>query len=96
MLKYVYMFYSIGANITIMARDLKKLDSAKKILLPLVVEGKQKIVCVSCDCSSNLASVESSLKTSVTELGDVDILVNCAGSMVVYCSQLNCYNNYDC
>ena len=71
-----------GANVSIMARDKKKLDTAK---LELVGDSKaleNQLCLVSGDTGSSLKAVEEALAPCIKKYGDVDVLVNCAGTSV--------------
>jgi NAD(P)-dependent dehydrogenase (short-subunit alcohol dehydrogenase family) len=75
-----------GANVTIIARNLKKLVAAHTELLSLVdnLTKKdsgiiQKVRYSAVDVSSSEKEVAEALAPAIAELGDVDVLVNCAG-----------------
>jgi 3-dehydrosphinganine reductase len=82
-----------GANVTIMARDGKKLEAARLELIasirsstnvksknPMNPEGR--VACVQGDSGSSLELVEKALAPCIKQFGDVDVLVNCAGTSV--------------
>lgn len=71
-----------GANVSIMARDKKKLDAAKADLSGTDGAIDSRICCVSGDTGSSLAAVEKALAPSIKQFGDVDVLINCAGTSV--------------
>ena len=72
-----------GANVSIMARDPKKLEDAKRDLLASIKAGStQKVFCVSGDTGSSLEAVQKALAPCLKEQGEVDVLVNCAGTSV--------------
>jgi 3-dehydrosphinganine reductase len=70
-----------GCNVTIIARNQHRLDNAIECLRPFVTSA-QKINAVSVDCSSSIDAVISALSHVVDDVGDVDVLVNCAGTSV--------------
>jgi 3-dehydrosphinganine reductase len=67
-----------GANVSILARDRKKLDECSKLLEPYRINEEQQILTFSVDVSDYL-KVETVVKEAETKLGIVYILVNCAG-----------------
>jgi 3-dehydrosphinganine reductase len=71
-------YLRLGANVTIMARDAGRLEIAKKDL-EKALSSKQKVLIVSLDTSKGQEAVDKSLQPAIKELGDVDVLVNCAG-----------------
>lgn len=71
-----------GANVSIMARDKKKLDIAKADLIAGSKAAESQVCCVSGDTGSSLKAVEDALAPSIKKFGDVDVLVNCAGTSV--------------
>ena len=68
-----------GANVTIMARDTKKLESAKAVLVACDASLAFRVNCASGDISTSVAAVTKAISSSVKQFGDVDVLVNCAG-----------------
>lgn len=71
-----------GANVSIMARDKKKLDAAKVELVAGDKALDGQVFCVSGDTGSSLKAVEEALMPCIKKFGDVDVLVNCAGTSV--------------
>jgi 3-dehydrosphinganine reductase len=71
-----------GANVSIMARDKKKLDAAKADLTGSDAELSKRVFCASGDTGSSLEAVEKALAPSIKHYGDVDVLVNCAGTSI--------------
>lgn len=68
-----------GANVTIVARNVSKLEAAVKDLQSLCTSTNQKVNMVSVDTSSSLAAVEKAFESATQKLGDISVLVNCAG-----------------
>ena len=68
-----------GANVTIVARDGQKLVEASKILSAFT-QPNRKVLSVSVDTGSSEDAVAKALAPCVKELGDADVLVNCAGT----------------
>ena len=75
-----------GANVTIAARNRKKLADAVKELEVYdfsVTREHHKIISVSVDVSSSEFVVEKAIQSAVKAMGrDVDVLVNCAGTSI--------------
>jgi 3-dehydrosphinganine reductase len=69
-----------GANVSIMARDKKKLDVAKADLSGPDGALASRICCVSGDTGSSHEDVDKALVSCIKQFGDVDVLVNCAGT----------------
>ena len=73
-------YLRLGANVTIVARDLSRLKSAQIDLQnSLKPNSSQKVLIASLDTSKGQEIVDAGLQPSILELGDVDVLVNCAG-----------------
>lgn len=76
-------YLRLGANVTIMARDTKRLESAKTDLLTWLEQNhpttKQTVLTVSLDASLGQEAVDNALAAPIKTLGDVDVLINCAG-----------------
>lgn len=68
-----------GANVTIIARDLNKLQSAKDEIVRACHTPTQRIKTVSLDISSNYEDIEKVLSQCEEESGPIFMLVNCAG-----------------
>lgn len=70
-----------GANITILARNMVRLEEAlkevKKHLAP-----ERKVLALSVDLSGEAQDVENTLDQACETMGPVDILINCAGFAV--------------
>mmetsp|Transcript_6924 Transcript_6924/g.11550 ORF Transcript_6924/g.11550 Transcript_6924/m.11550 type:complete len:330 (+) Transcript_6924:30-1019(+) len=73
-------YLKLGARVTIMARNTKKLEEAKSDLAAGV--DSSNIICVSVDASSGLAEVQAALQPAISKFGDVDVVVNCAGTSI--------------
>lgn len=72
-------YLRLGANVTIVARDMAKLEAAKKELDKSRKSETQKVLIVSLDTSKGQEAVDKMLAPAIAELGDVDVLINCAG-----------------
>ena len=77
----------LGARVTIVARDQTRLDDAVATLRTSIStsSGKQQqdvVQAVSVDTSAGAQVVNAALETSVKSFGDVDVLVNCAGTSI--------------
>jgi 3-dehydrosphinganine reductase len=70
-----------GANVSIVARSKAKLEKAVKEIQPLC-RNNQKILSASVDTSASLQTVVDAFQELIGELGDVDVLVNCAGTSI--------------
>ncbi|KAJ4431888.1 hypothetical protein ANN_20494 [Periplaneta americana] len=72
-----------GAHITLIARDVKKLESAVMEVTKCALHPeKQKVQYVSLDVSKNYEDVEKALHSAEEELGPIFLLVNCAGTAI--------------
>jgi 3-dehydrosphinganine reductase len=75
----------MGANVTIFARDKEVLEEAKLDLLKKApCPGKQKVVAISVDISTDFYSLEKSVSDAESILGPVYLLINCAGTAVAH------------
>ncbi|CAH8461905.1 unnamed protein product [Schistosoma bovis] len=75
------LFYGAGANVTIVARDLKKLESAREII-KCGKDRNNNVFILSVDLTSEYSVLNEIFSKHVATLGSVDILVNCAGYAV--------------
>ena len=74
---------SKGANVAIIARNLKKLEEAKAEILKAHKYGeKQKVEIVSLDIGSNYSEVERVIDELEEKIGPIYMLVNCAGTAI--------------
>lgn len=71
-----------GGKVTIVARNQQRLDEAIAILRPLCTYSGQCVTAVSVDCSSDSGVVERALQPVMESVGDVDVIVNCAGTSI--------------
>ncbi|TNN20653.1 3-ketodihydrosphingosine reductase [Schistosoma japonicum] len=72
------LFYTAGANVTIVARDLEKLKSAREIIT-CGRNGDNNVFILSVDLASDYNILNEVLSNYMTNFGYVDIVVNCAG-----------------
>ena len=75
-------FVKIGANVSILARNLAELANAREEILHCVCpdnEERQKVVAIGVDVTANHDTVAHSVQQAIQSLGPVYILVNCAG-----------------
>ena len=77
-------YAKLGAHITLVARNMKKLEAAKGHVLDGVDLDvtNTKVHIISLDTSSGQEDVTKKLVTEENPLGPVDILVNCAGTSI--------------
>ncbi|KAF7996374.1 hypothetical protein HCN44_002006 [Aphidius gifuensis] len=72
-----------GANVTIIARDIKKLETAKnEIQHSCQNKDKQKIEYLSLDVASSFENIEKSFNELEKNSGPIFMLVNCAGKAI--------------
>ncbi|MEM1169786.1 MAG: SDR family oxidoreductase [Cyanobacteria bacterium P01_H01_bin.35] len=69
---------SQGSNISIIARNSKKLEAAKVEITTNVVNSKQKILTISTDVANRL-EVENGIHQAIKEIGVPDLLITAAG-----------------
>jgi len=71
-----------GANVTLLARDVKKLATARDVVRASIADVDGRFVnVVSCDISKDFIAVQNAFVQAESLMGrPVDILVNCAGS----------------
>ena len=67
----------MGARVTLLARDVKKLEDAKSEIQAMA---KEQVEIVSVDVSGSFEDVEKAIKKAVEQQGPVDVLVNSAGT----------------
>ena len=70
-----------GANVTIVARDASKLAAAREAIAAHQ-QPNRKVLIASVDTGSSEEAVVKALAPCLKELGDADVLVNCAGTSV--------------
>ncbi|EFN64432.1 3-ketodihydrosphingosine reductase [Camponotus floridanus] len=72
-----------GANITIIARDVQKLETAKnEILHACENKDAQRVEYLSLDIGANYENVEKALADLEKTMGPIYMLVNCAGTAI--------------
>lgn len=79
-----------GSNVTIIARDERKLKTALKALEIICDEVKKNnknhvnvsVMSVSVDVCSNVSNISKCLDKCIKKFGPVDVLINCAGTSV--------------
>lgn len=72
-----------GANVTIIARDVQKLEAAKnEILHACEDKDAQKVEYVSLDLGASYENVEKAMTDLERTMGPIYMLVNCAGTAV--------------
>ncbi|KAJ9594242.1 hypothetical protein L9F63_014331, partial [Diploptera punctata] len=73
----------LGANVTIIARDVKKLEeTVDEVTKHCLFPEKQKVQYISLDVSANYEDVEKALHNVEEEVGSISVLVNCAGTAI--------------
>nr|CAH8830509.1 unnamed protein product [Trichobilharzia regenti] len=75
------LFYKAGANVTIVARDLAKLECAREAIRR-EKNGNNSVFILSVDLTSNYEVLSEVFSKHVTAHGPIDILINCAGYAV--------------
>ncbi|XP_021921360.1 3-ketodihydrosphingosine reductase isoform X2 [Zootermopsis nevadensis] len=72
-----------GANVTLIARDVKKLESAvSEVKKHCLNHEDQKVQYISLDVSENYDEIEKVLHGAEDEIGPISMLVNCAGMAI--------------
>jgi NAD(P)-dependent dehydrogenase (short-subunit alcohol dehydrogenase family) len=79
-----------GFKVTIVARNKQKLEEARHELARTLkdvfrepsVRVEDRIMAISCDVGSNEAEVQKAFQPAISKFGDVDILVNSAGTSI--------------
>ncbi|XP_066599146.1 3-ketodihydrosphingosine reductase [Prorops nasuta] len=73
----------LGAHVTIIARDIEKLEAAKnEIIHNCKNKDSQKIEYLSVDITQSYADVEKALKDCEKSTGPIYMLINCAGTAI--------------
>lgn len=72
----------LGANVTIVARNVKQLEKAKEQLVSSKIREDQKIEYRSIDLAKGYDGVEKGLEEIETSVGPIFMLVNCAGMAI--------------
>jgi len=75
------LYAARGANVTVVARDPAKLAAAVATVSACARPGRS-VLSVSVDTGSSEAAVAAALAPAMAAVGDVDVLVNCAGTSV--------------
>ncbi len=73
-------FVREGAYVSLLARDAKELERAKTLLLGFT--SSDHILLCECDITDN-AQLTNAFQKTMNELGDIDVLVNNAGAIIV-------------
>lgn len=83
-LEVARVYLKLGMKVTIVARDKKKLDLARKDLIDSVNTeiSSADVRTISCDVASSEAEVSKALAPAIAAFGDVTILINAAGTSV--------------
>lgn len=74
-------YLHLGANVTILARDRYKLKQAEESLQQ-EEEFKNRVISISVDVGSGEKAVITAIRPAIKSFGDVDVLVNCAGTSI--------------
>ncbi|PSF35718.1 short-chain dehydrogenase [Aphanothece hegewaldii CCALA 016] len=69
---------SLGNNITIISRDINKLEAAKQEIKSVCISPEQKVLALAADVSDRL-SIESAIFTAIEQISPPDILITSAG-----------------
>ena len=69
---------SLGANISIIARNQTKLQSAKKEIETATINPEQRIVTIAADVA-NREQAEQAINTAIEQISPPHILITCAG-----------------
>ncbi len=72
------LFTQAGANLTIIARDLAKLEAAKAEIASVKLDSSQQILTLNADVSQR-KQVEAAIQTAIDQNGVPDILITSAG-----------------
>lgn len=73
----------LGANVTIVARNQKLLDKAVQVIREQCKDKTtQKVQCKSVDLSADYDVVQNALRQIEEDMGDIYMLVNCAGMAI--------------
>jgi 3-dehydrosphinganine reductase len=72
------LLVSQGTDVTIIARDRDKLETAKRELEAVRVNKDRQILAIAADVSDR-ASVENAIEGAIEQVGRADILIACAG-----------------
>ena len=67
-----------GANISIIARDLTKLETAKQEISAEIIDSQQKILAIAADVTQ-VKALEIAIQQAIAELGCPQILITSAG-----------------
>ena len=71
-----------GANVTIVARNVARLETAAKALENSKVNQSQKISTIAVDVSSTESAVKNAFAPIISSIGAVDVIINSAGYQV--------------
>ena len=72
----------MGANVTIIARDIEVLEKCKVDLLKSLPFSSQKVMAMSADVTNDTTTLEQIVTEAEEELGPVFMLINCAGTSI--------------
>ena len=78
-------FAAAGANVVVLSRDRKKLDTALPLIQAARTSSEQKFAAMALDVGNN-AEVEAMMPALARDFGVPDILINCAGT--VWCNYI--------
>ncbi|THD27023.1 3 ketodihydrosphingosine reductase [Fasciola hepatica] len=77
-LALAHLFYGAGASVTLIARDMARLQGAKEALIANHGD-RRRIHLLSLDLGGSYSNIEQTLSAHVALVGTADILINCAG-----------------
>ncbi|KPJ19811.1 3-ketodihydrosphingosine reductase [Papilio machaon] len=72
----------LGAHVTIIGRDIAKLESAVKDISVCKSNDEQKIQYAALDITSDYSSIEKCLSSLEVDIGPIFMLINCAGMCI--------------
>lgn len=78
-LELAKLYLKDGKKVTIVARNMQKLEEAVKECKDELKLSEDRIFALSCDTASSQNEVGNKINDAVRKFGPVDILVNCAG-----------------
>jgi NAD(P)-dependent dehydrogenase (short-subunit alcohol dehydrogenase family) len=70
----------LGANVSIMARNIDVLEEAKnEIIKQIIFPNDQQVICIPVDVSGPFETIQQAVNKAESRLGPVSVLVNNAG-----------------
>lgn len=94
-LEVAKLYAKLGDKVTIVARNMQKLEEAKQLIVKETGCKSDSIQSISCDVGDGMEKVEEAFAKAKDEFGSVDILINSAGITYINSFDTSDINEYE-